>query len=65
MKVYIDASEHVRAWKHVERYQNTTLRYSPGEDFPAFLENEIGELEIIRLFITLDEVWDYRTDTYH
>ncbi|NCB32660.1 MAG: hypothetical protein EOM64_02050 [Erysipelotrichia bacterium] len=65
MKVYINAANRVRIWPRVEKYQNTTLRYSPGEDFSSFLESDIGRLHIIRLFITLDEVWDYRTDTYH
>ncbi len=63
-QVSVDASCSVRSWPHVERYQNTTLRYTPGPDFPPAMEAYLGKPQIIRLFVTLDEVWDYRTDTY-
>ena len=62
--VEVDATHVLRRWPHVERFQNTTLRYTPGTDFPEAMEAYIGRPEIIRLFVTLDEVWDYRTDTY-
>lgn len=64
MKVVVNASRIIRKWPHIEKYQNTTLRYTPNTDFPKVMEEVIGRPQIIRLFITLDEVWDYRSDTY-
>lgn len=65
MKITVDVKNAYREWPHVESYQNTTLRYTPSPDFPKLMEKIIGRPSIIRLFITLDEVWDYRTDTYY
>lgn len=65
MKISINTNKIYRTWEHVEKYQNTTLRYTPSKKFPAIMEEIIGRPEIIRLFITLDEIWDYRTNTYH
>lgn len=64
MKITVDTKHVVRDWPHVEKYQNTTLRYTPSPDFPNVMEKVLGRPKIIRLFITLDEVWDYRDDTY-
>lgn len=64
MKVQVQANRIVREWPHVEKYQNTTLRYTPDARFPKVMEEVIGRPEIIRLFVTLDEVWDYRTNAY-
>lgn len=64
MKITVDAKNPYRKWPHVERYQNTTLRYTPSPAFPKVMEKVIGRPSIVRLFITLDEVWDYRTNTY-
>lgn len=65
MKVQVDTNRILREWPHVEKYQNTTLRYTPDSSFPQVMEKVIGRPEIIRLFVTLDEVWDYRTNEYH
>ena len=65
MNIVIDAATVLRAWPNVEKYQNTTLRYTPNTDFPEVMEEIIGKPDIIRLFVTLDEVWDYRTNEYH
>ncbi|MBL4937556.1 hypothetical protein JK636_17710 [Clostridium sp. YIM B02515] len=65
MKITVDAKHAYRKWPHVEKFQNTTLRYTPSSSFPEVMEKVIGRPSIIRLFVTLDEVWDYRTDTYH
>lgn len=62
--ISVDSGCVLRRWPHVERYQNTTLRYTPGPDFPPAMEAYLGRPKIIRLFVTLDEVWDYRTDSY-
>ena len=51
-------------WPRMGLYQNTTLRYTPGEDFPGHFENMIGKPKILRCFLTLDDAWDYRTGEY-
>ena len=51
-------------WRRLEKYQNSTLRFAPGEDFPAHLEKMIGRPKIMRCFLTLNDAWDYRTDEY-
>lgn len=65
MKITVDTKNLYRKWPHIERFQNTTLRYTPSPSFPKIMEKVIGRPSIIRLFITLDEVWDYRTDKYY
>lgn len=64
MDIVVDAKHILRKWPHIEKYQNTTLRYTPDSSFPKAMEKYMGKPKIIRLFVTLDEVWDYRTDTY-
>lgn len=48
----------------LEGYQNNTLRYSPPKDFPAHYASRVGLPKLMRSSITLDEVWDYRTNEY-
>ncbi|MDU5109548.1 MAG: hypothetical protein E6248_03815 [Clostridium sp.] len=64
MKITVNTKNPYRKWTHVEKYQNTTLRYTPSSDFPEVMAEVIGKPNIIRLFVTLDEVWDYRTNEY-
>jgi len=64
VKLEVNASKSVRTWPRIEKYQNSTLRYSPPSDFPEFYEASHGRPKIMRCWITLDEVWDYRTDEY-
>ena len=64
MKLTVDPSAVVRKWPRVEEYQNSTLRYTPPGDFPAYCASKIGKPRLIRCWVTLDEVWDYRTDSY-
>lgn len=63
-KVIVTANKIVRPWPRIEKYQNSTLRFSPPPDFPEYLEKVNGRPKLMRCWITLDEVWDYRTDEY-
>ncbi|MDW7657121.1 MAG: hypothetical protein SCM11_08095 [Bacillota bacterium] len=65
MKFTVETDRIIRTWPRIERYQNSTLRYTPPVDFPAFWASVNGRPKIIRCWITLDEVWDYRTDTFN
>ncbi len=64
MKITVDSGKVIRKWPRVEAYQNSTLRYSPPPDFPAYAASKIGKPKIMRCWVTLDEIWDYRTGEY-
>lgn len=64
MQISVDCKEMYREWPEVEKYQNSTLRYPPYGDFPPYWEKVIGRPKIMRCTLTLDDVWDYRTDEY-
>lgn len=63
MKVQIDTTKVLGPYNDPTRWMNSTLRYVPPVHFPAFLEDRLGKPEIMRVWITLDEYYDYRTDT--
>ena len=65
MKITVNSDNIIRKWPRVEAYQNSTLRYTPPKDFPAYCATKLGAPKVIRTWVTLDEVWDYRTDTYN
>ncbi len=64
MKISIDPKKIIGTYEDPTVYQNNTLRYSPPADFPAFLSANLGRARIMRSFITLDEYWDFKTDTF-
>lgn len=63
MKVQINTQKALGPYVDPTRWMNSTLRYVPPVHFPEFLENRLGKPEIMRVWITLDEYYDYRTDT--
>lgn len=65
MKIQINAAARCGRYLDPTRWQNSTLRYSPPADFPAYMAQQIGRASIMRVWITMDEYWDYRTDTYY
>ncbi len=65
MKIKVNRSEKLGKYIDPTRWQNSTLRYSPPEDFPAYMAGQIGRAEIMRVWITLDEYWDYRTGEFY
>ncbi|MBO4792258.1 MAG: hypothetical protein J5592_08205 [Clostridia bacterium] len=64
MKVFIDTQKSIGRYDDPTRWQNSTLRYSPPADFPAYAESVIGRPAIHRAWITLDEYWDMRTGEF-
>lgn len=62
--IRVNANTVTGKWTHPEKYQCSTLRFTPPKDFPKYYSEIIGRPKIMRTFITLDEVWDYRTDEY-
>lgn len=65
MKINVNAAAPIGKYVDPTAWQNSTLRYSPPEDFPAFLAKELGRAKIMRAWITLDEFWDYRTGEFY
>lgn len=63
MKVQVSTNKSLGPYQDPTRWMNSTLRYVPPVHFPEFLENRLGKPEIMRVWITLDEYYDYRTDT--
>ena len=61
MKVQVNSTKVLGPYTDPTAWQNSTLRYVPPVDFPAFLANRLGRAKIMRTWITLDEYWDYRT----
>jgi len=45
--------------------RNTSLRFAPSPEIMERSVEAFGKARIIRAFITLDEFWDYRDNTYH
>lgn len=64
MKITVDQNRIIRQWPRVEKYYNTTLRYAAPKEFPEYLVSQLGKAKLIRCFVTLDEIWDWRTDEY-
>ena len=65
MKIQVNAKQVIGKYIDPTVWQNSTLRYAPPKDFPAYAEKMIGKPRIMRVFVTLDEFWDYQTDTYY
>lgn len=54
----------LKKWKHPELYSSTTLRYPAPKGVPTFYAKNVVKSKIVRTFITLDEVWDYKTGEF-
>ncbi|MFW5829427.1 MAG: glycosyl hydrolase [Planctomycetota bacterium] len=50
---------------HPERIWNTSLRFAPPKDIIERAVDAFGRPELVRIFITLDEFWDFRDDSFH
>ena len=61
MKVQVNTKKVLGTYTDPTCWQNSTLRYVPPVDFPAFLQSRLGKAKVMRTWITLDEYWDYRT----
>ena len=64
MHIEVQPKRIIREWPRVEKYQNSTLRYSPPMDFPAYWVRQNFRPKIIRTWVTLDEIWNLLTDEY-
>ncbi|MFW6161547.1 MAG: hypothetical protein ACODAJ_02190 [Planctomycetota bacterium] len=64
VKVTVDCGERLDAkpvlWGHV----NVSRRAPPPKELCARVEREFGRPQVTRCWLMLDQMWDYRTDTY-
>lgn len=65
MKIQVNRDDRIGTYVDPTRWQNSTLRYAPPEDFPAYLADTLGRADIMRVWVTLDEYWDYRTGEFY
>ncbi len=64
-RIHIDPSAVIGPLFRREQYRNTSLRFAPPRRVSEFAARELGRPRIVRVFITLDEFYDYRDDSYH
>ncbi len=46
-------------------YLNNSIRHAPPPELTEVMEKQYGKPEIIRCWLTLDDMWDYRTGRYN
>ncbi|HEV7301143.1 MAG TPA: hypothetical protein VGN72_17385 [Tepidisphaeraceae bacterium] len=63
--IRIDAKGRLGQLHRSEKYINTSLRFVPPPWLMRQASQTFGRFRIARVFLTLDEFWDYRDDTYH
>lgn len=61
MRSIVWSNSRIRKYEDPTGYQNSTLRYVPPADFPQYLSSTLGRAKIMRVWITLDEYYDYKT----
>lgn len=61
----IDASKVVGKLPNFAQYTNTSLRFAPPHELAGRAESEYGKPIITRVWLPLDDMWDYRDGSYH
>jgi hypothetical protein len=64
-KIMVYANDIRGKLPRLERYWNTSLRFAPSRAILDRAVAQFGPARMIRAWITLDEMWDYRDDSYH
>lgn len=57
----IDASKTFREFPNLVGYWNTSLQKAPAPVIGRIAEESFGKAKIVRCWLNLDEMWDYRT----
>ncbi len=65
MHVSVDINETMGSMKKLSGYLNNSLRYAPPPKLAELVENAYGKPEIMRCWLCLDDLWDYRDNTYY
>jgi len=61
----IDASNTFRQFPNLTGYWNTSLQKAPAPVIAKIAEDSFGKAKIIRCWLNLDEMWDYRTRRFN
>lgn len=64
-QVTVDAAKVVGQVPGFTLYTNTSLRFVPPHELAAQVEREYGKPHITRVWLPLDDMWDYRDNSYH
>ena len=64
VRVTVDGSKTLQSppqlWGHV----NVSRRAPPPKELCPLVEKQFGRPQVTRCWLMLDQMWDYRTDTY-
>ncbi len=63
--ITVDGAETLGPLPRLAGYLNNSLRYAPPPKLAKLAANEYGKPEIMRCWLCLDDLWDYRDDTYY
>lgn len=61
----VDINKEVRQFPNLVGYLNTSLQKAPASALAGLVKKEYGTPEIMRCWLNLDEMWDYRTRKYN
>lgn len=64
IRVLVDAGRVHGGPLHLWGYVNVSRRAPPPKEFCGLVEAQFGRPEVTRCWLMLDQMWDYRTDTY-
>jgi hypothetical protein len=64
-QVIIDFDKEIEEFQPLGAYLNNSIRHCPPPELGSRIEEEFGKPLIMRCWLTLDDMWDYRTDTYN
>lgn len=62
--IYVNCDENIPKPLVLGNYYNTSLRNAPPNEVLDRMEKEYGKAKIIRCWLFLDDMWDYRTEEY-
>ncbi|MDO6605682.1 hypothetical protein [Arenibacter palladensis] len=62
--VIVDYTKEIGKLRRPELYNNNSLLRTPSDLIAKKYKNEIGLQKIIRSWLTVEDFWDYKTDTY-
>ncbi|MBL8231132.1 MAG: hypothetical protein JNL98_21750 [Bryobacterales bacterium] len=63
-RVTVEAGRAVGPWKPATGYFNTSLRKAPPPGLADQVKEQYGRARITRVWLPLDDMWDYRTGEY-
>lgn len=63
--VEVNLERTIGSFKPMTRYINSSIRKAPPHELGELLSKDIGKADIIRVWLYLDNMWDYRTNEYN